>query len=214
MVHIFHGDDQQGSRAAFNQYLDSQSTADILRLDQKEINLDLISGFLNGPSLFPGQKIIAFSNFFTISKPILEKVIKMIDSNSGNYHLVIWQDKLLNTTQLKTLPTGRHGFPQAQIKSFSRNNPIWGCLNNLQPYNSKKFFPIFHDVTKDNYDLFLYLVKGQIRKQLISTSRFSATSLKRAYLHLTELDSANKTGQLSIPAPIALERILLELMEY
>lgn len=211
MIHIFHGDDQQGSRAAFNQYLDSQSTADILRLDHKDTNLDQINGFLNGPSLFPGSKIIAFSNFFSISKPILDKLIKIISSplvkEGAGGDLVLWQDKLLNATQLKT-------FPQAVTQIFKQNNPLWSCLNSLQPHNSKKFFPTFHLIIADNYDLFLYLVKAQIRKQLTTPSRFSFASLKRCYLRLTELDFANKTGQLSISAPVALERILLELMEH
>lgn len=205
MIQIFHGEDQLGSRQAFNQVLNQAKTAEILRLDHKSIDLDQVNAFLNGNSLFPGDKILAITNFFSISKPVLEKILKLI--GTSDISIVIWQDKTLNATQLKT-------FPQVQVKSFTKSNPLWGCLNSLQPKNSKKFFPLFHKIIGDSYDLFLYLVKAQVRKQILSQSRFYPASLKRAYMRLTELDFANKTGQLSIPAPIALERILLELMEH
>ena len=87
MIYIFHGDDQLKSRSALNSFLDQKTDFDILRLDSKDINLDQINGFINSQSLFSAQKIIVFLNFFSISKPILEKKIKI--RNTFNIYAII-----------------------------------------------------------------------------------------------------------------------------
>lgn len=207
MIYIFHGDNLKESRTALNNFLDQNKNTDILRLDQKEIDLDKINNFLNGPSLFVGNKVLVLNNFFSITKTILDKLIKIIKTDKDS-KMIIWQDKTLNATQLKT-------FSSAKIENFKLDNKLFKCLNSIKPKNTKIFIPLLHQIFNEGlYDLFLYFAKGNIRKQLAASySAFKKEQLKKAYLQLIELDYQNKSGQLTIQKEIALERILFNLME-
>lgn len=205
MIYIFHGDNVADSRSRFNQYLDSQTSADILRLDQKQIDLNNINNFLNGASFFSDQKILALTNPFSISKPILAKLIDIIQKTDTS--VCLWQDKTLSAAQLKT-------FPKAQITLSRLNNVLFQCLNQIKPHNLKNFIPALNSAIKqDMFDLLLYLIKNNLRKQLVSYSRFDEAFLKNSYLQLIELDYQNKTGQLSTPKELALQRLMTNLLK-
>ncbi|MDD4937646.1 MAG: hypothetical protein PHX34_01305 [Candidatus Shapirobacteria bacterium] len=206
MIYIFHGDDQFASRTEFNSSIDKNIDTDILRVDSKNINPDLINGFLNSQSLFTPKKILAITNFFSVSKPILDKIIKIIKDNNS-IDVLIWQDKSLNPTQAKI-------FPQAKINNFPLDKIIFSCLNQIRPKNLVRFMTLFKQVLiKEPFELFLFFIKNNLRKQLTNYSAFDKKVLQKTYLQLIELDFQNKTGQLSIPKEIALERILLNLIK-
>ena len=206
MIYIFHGDDQYASRSAFNQQLDQQSSKDIFRLDSKTANLDSVNNFLNSPSLFASQKILAITNLFSIPKAILDKIIKLIKDDSQN-DIYIWQDKTLTPTQTKI-------FVQAKINHFPINKVLFSCLNQIRPKNISKFIPLYQKVIEQEpFELFLFFVKNNLRKQITSYSSFSKKDLQRTYLQLIELDFQSKNGQLAIPKEIALQRILINLIK-
>lgn len=205
MIYIFHGDNQKESRTALNQFLESNPKSDILKLDFKQIDLTQITSFLQTQSFLTPQKILAFNNFFSLPKPTQDKIKKIIDT-TNECDVVIWQDKTISPTQLKT-------FPKSQIQNFKLDNKLFTCLNTIKPKNLKNFIPLYHQVIQaDLYDLFLYLAKNNIRKQLTGYPKFSPIILKKIYLQLIELDFQNKTGQLAIPKEIALERIFINLL--
>jgi hypothetical protein len=206
MVYIFHGDNQLESRSAFNNLLSTFSSSEIMRTDSKEINPDKIIQFIQGSSLFTSNKVLAVSNYFSIPKATLDKIEKVL-KNNPECELVIWQDKKLTVAQTNS-------FPKAKVEAFQLNNKLFACLNAIKPKNLKNFIPIYHDyIGQDTYDLFLYMVKNNIKKQLTSYSRFDEKMLIRTYLQLIELDFQNKTGQLAIPKEMALERILINLVK-
>lgn len=205
VIQIFHGDNLEASRNAINDAANNLKNTQVLRFDNKEVDPEKINLFVNSSDMFGGEKTIIFSNFFSISKPILEKVIKLI--NSSSVDIYIWQDKSLTAAQLKT-------FPKAKVNLFRADNLLYSCLNDVKPKNIKSFFPKYDKIIEDGlYDLFLYLLKGNIRRQLQTFSKFNTESLKKTYLHLIELDYQNKTGQLSIPKEVALKRILVNLLK-
>jgi hypothetical protein len=205
-MQIFHGDNQFESRSAFNKYLDENSNCDILRLDQKEADVEKINNFINSRSLFSTPKILALTNFFSVNKSIQDKIAKIINS-CPDCDFIFWQDKLLTVTQLKL-------FPKSKNYSYKLDNELFTCLNSIKPGNLKTFIPLYHQVIQSEfYDLFLYLFKNNLRKQLSSYSRFDLNILKSTYLQLVELDFQNKTGQLSIPKTLALERIIINLIK-
>jgi len=206
MIFIFHGDDQSQSRQAFNQALDDKKNYDILRVDNKEISLDTVNAYVNSQSLFSTPQIIAVSNFFSIPKPILDKLLQIFKLNP-NFEIYIWQDKTLTPTQTKI-------FPQAKIKFFPLDKIIFQCLNNLRPNNLAKFITLYNQVAeKQPFELFLFWLKFNLRKQLSTYSKFPIDKLKTTYLQIIELDYQSKTGQLTIPKEIALERILLNILK-
>lgn len=206
MIYIFHGDNQFDSRQALNKLLEQYSQYDQLKTDSKNVDLDRVNLFLQSSSLFAEKKVLIIENFFSTNKSILDKLIKVV-KNSNDIDLIIWQDKALNTTQLKT-------FPQSKVQLFALSNKLFGCLNAVRPKNLNGFIPLYKEVFKMGlYDLFLYLIKGNLRRQLTTYSKFDQTKVKNSYLQLIELDYQNKSGQLSIPKEIALERIIMNLIK-
>ncbi len=204
MIYIFHGNNQFESRRSFSDFLDQIKNADILRLDSKNIDIDKVNLFLQDSSLFGNKKVLSLSNLFSINKSILNQINKLINQ-SQEVDVVIWQDKALNLTQLKT-------FKNAEVKNFPLDNKLFACLNSIKPKNLTKVIPLYHQVLDLGlYDLFLYFLKNNFRKQLISYSKFDQQVAKRFYLQLIELDFKNKTGELSIPKELALERMLTNL---
>jgi len=205
MIYIFHGDDQYASRSAFNQQIDQQSGKDIFRLDSKTTNLDLVNNFLNSPSLFASQKILVIANLFSIPKPILDKIIKLIKDDFQN-DIYIWQDKTLTPTQTKI-------FSKAKISHFPVNKVLFSCLNQIRPKNISNFFSLYQKtIQQEPFELFLYFIKNNLRKQITNYSAFDKKVLKKTYIQLIELDFQSKNGQLVIPKEIALQRILINLI--
>ena len=206
MITIFHGENQLQSRTAYNTALESLTNTETLRLDHKESNPEIISNFLNTGSLFATPKAIALTNLFSVSKPSLDKITKILQKAS-NLSIYIWQDKKLNLTQLKS-------FPRAKVLYFALSKNLFTCLYAAKPHNLNQFIKLYRQTLEtEPYDLFAYLLKNNLRKQLESTSKFPIESLKRAFLNLIELDFLNKSGQLTIPKEIALERIMINLLK-
>lgn len=204
MIYIFHGDNQLESRKSFSDFLDQNKNIDILRLDSKNIDVDKVNLFLQESSLFNTKKILSISNLFSTNKSILDQINKLINQVES-IDTVIWQDKTLTPTQLKT-------FKNAQVKNFPLDNKLFACLNSVKPKNIIRVIPLYHQVIKLGlYDLFLYFLKNNFRKQLISYPKFDQPTTKRFYLQLIDLDFKNKTGELTIPKELALERMLTNL---
>jgi len=199
MITIFHGDDQVKSREAF---LSSNSAK--LKLDSKNIKLDQINNYLNEGSLFSDTKAISISNYFSIPKANLDKLSKLMIKTKCDVYL--WQDKLLNATQLKT-------FPQAKINLFKASNDLYTCLIAFKPKKFKKFITLYEKVVEQNlFDLFLYMLKGNLRKLLQSKNLFNEKQLLQTYLRLIELEFQYKNGQLTLPKEIALKRVVLSIL--
>lgn len=204
MIYIFHGDNQLESRRSFSDFLDKNKNTDTLRLDSKNITVDKVNLFLQESSLFNIKKTLSISNLFSTNKLILNQINKLINQIE-NIDVVVWQDKTLTPTQIKTFKT-------AQIKNFPLDNKLFTCLNSIKPKNLTKVIPLYHQIIDLGlYDLFLYFLKNNFRKQLTSYPKFEPQIIKRIYLQLIELDFKNKTGDLTIPKELALERLLTNL---
>lgn len=205
MITIFHGDNPSESRTKYLEFIDQFPNAEILRLDPKSIDLNQINNFVNGGSLLPGEKVLAIDNFFSIPKTNLDKLIKIIKISSIN--IAIWQDKALNSSQLKA-------FNKPQIYLFSADKIIQHCLNAIKPHNLPTFDKLYDQIVVQNlFDLFLWYLKTNFRHQLQGNSKFNQNILKTFYLQLIELEFQYKSGQLSLPKEIALKRVLIPLIK-
>jgi len=199
MITIFHGDNTVASRDALNQYLDSFK-GDVLRIDNKQIDINKINNYLEGQSLFGDSKMLSVSNYFSIPKANSDKISKIFNKTETN--IIIWQDKKLNATQLKI-------FPKAKINIYNLDKIIYKCLNEIKPHNLKNFLFLFRQCQKkEPFDLIFFWIKFSLRRQLQSYSKFPKSDIKKTYLQLIELDYQNKNGTLTISREIALIRIM------
>ncbi|MBU3935675.1 hypothetical protein KJ909_03290 [Patescibacteria group bacterium] len=205
MIYIFHGDNQKESRSALNTLIATNPEANILRLAYKRASLETINNFLTGTSLLSANKILFIDGFFSILKA-RDKIIKLLNQNQQNTTIILWQSKKLTVTQLKN-------FPSAKINHFPLPNTLWNCLSAVKPGSLSTFLRLYSDINKQHlYDLFLYLLKNNLRKQIGSFSSLPQDKLIKTYLLLIELDYQNKSGQLNTPKEIALERIIINLL--
>ena len=205
MITIFHGDNPADSRKAFFEFINQIKSQELLHLDSKSIDLNQVNNFLNGGSLFPGTKILAIDNFFSIPKATLDKIVKLLVPAA--IEIILWQDKTLSAVQTKI-------FPQAKYFSFKADNRIFACLGSIKPGHLKTFNDLYDRiVNNDLFDLFLYLLKSQLRRQLLNHSQYNPALTQKIYLQTIELEYQYKTGQLSLPREIALKRVLIPLLK-
>jgi len=205
MITIFHGDNTELSRSAFIEASDKLHGFDVLRIDAKTADENQVSQFLNSLSFISASKAICFTNFFSVPKAKLDKIIPVLAS-TPNITILIWQDKQLTLAQLKPLPL-------AKVELFKADNILYFCLNQIKPKNLAKFIVYYHQIIDSQlYDLFLYLLKNNLRKKLLTYSPFSPEIIKKTYLQLIELDYLNKSGNLAISKEIALERLMIKLL--
>lgn len=205
MITIFHGNNPTQSRQAFFEFISQFPDLATLHLDSRSIDLNQINNFLHGGSLFPEKNVLAIDNFFSITKSNLDKFVKIL--NSSPSQIVLWQDKALTAAQTKI-------FPQAKIFAFKSDNQIFACLNAIKPKNLQSFNRLYDQVvSQDLFDLFLYLLKANFRRQLQTYSKYDQALIKKIYLQIIELEYQYKTGQISLAKNIALKRVLLPLLK-
>jgi hypothetical protein len=204
MLTVLHGDNQQLSRQKLNQLLGSFSNHQILRLEGKEITKEKVDQFLNYQSLYSEPKFLVLDRFFSLNKSQIESILPIL--NSSTDQIIIWHDKKLTALQLKLLP-------KAKTQHFALDNVLFKCLYAIKPRNHRQLLPLLHEVFQTNPpELFLFLLKAHLRRQLITSSRFDVSLLKKTYLQLIELDYLNKTGKLTISKELAIERTILNLI--
>jgi hypothetical protein len=205
VIYIFHGDNTNQSYTAFSEALEKYQQHEKFHENHKTFDLDTFDRFLNTPSLFSETKAVIIENSFSISKPILDKAIKLINSHP-DFDYLFWQDKKVEVTKLKS-------FPKAEIKLFVLPELLFSCLNAVKPRNQKDFLAKYQLLLDSlPLELVLFWFKNTLRRQLTTYSKFSEENLKKAYLNLIELDLASKTGILTLPKEMALEKIILSLI--
>lgn len=204
MITIFHGDNPTASRIKYLDFIDQSRNYELLHIDSKSVDLDKLNNFINGGSLLPGKKILAIDNFFSIPKTNLDKMLKFLKNTVID--IVIWQDKLLNVSQLKF-------FPKSNVYHYNSDKIIQKCLISIKPHNLTNFNTLYNQLIKqDLFDLFLWYLKNHFRKQLLTNAIFSQKILKKIYLQIIELEFQYKSGQLPLSKEVALMRVIIPLI--
>lgn len=206
MIYIFHGDHNFQSYTVFSELLKNYETHEKFHQVGKNIDPDSLDRFLNTPSLFSETKAVILENPFSLLKPSFDKIIKLINSHP-DFDYVFWQDKKIEASKLKLLPS-------AKISIFSLPELLFSCLNSIKPKNKAEFSEKYQKLMSTfPLELALFWFKNTLRRQLTTYSKFSETNLKKTYLNLIELDKASKNGTLTQPKDIAIERIILSLLD-
>lgn len=206
MIYIFHGDHTSQSYSAFSEFVKSYVLHEKYHQNYKDVDLNSLDQFLNTPSLFSQTKVVIIENFFSLLKANFDKAIKLVNSHS-DLDYIFWQEKKIEAAKLKL-------FPKSEIKLFVLPELLFTCLNSLKPKNkidfTKKYWQLMADFPQE---LALFWFKNTLRRQLTTYSKFPEDKLKIAYLDLIKLDKASKSGTLYEPKDMAIERILLTLLD-
>jgi len=206
VIYIFHGDHNAQSYTAFSQVINKYDKHEKFHQSGKNIDPDSLDNFLNTPSLFSETKVIILDNPFSLLKPSLDKIVKLINSHP-DFDYIFWQDKKIEAAKLKL-------FPQAKIEVFALPELLFTCLNAIRPKNKVDFSKKYQQLMISfPLELALFWFKNTLRRQLTTYSKFSESNLKKAYLDLIELDKNSKSGTLYEPKEVAIEKIIFSLLD-
>lgn len=204
MIYIFHGDDQYKSQQAYQTKLAQYAGFEQLHFDNKSIDFDKLNQFINSQSLFGSDKVLILDNPFSLVKANLDKLNKIIQNN--NIDIIIWQERSLK-------PTENNLFGKAVVAKFPLDKKLFACLNAIRPGNIHNFCELYQQtITQEPFELFLFWLKNNLRKNLSSYSKFPEDKLKNTYLSLINFEYKYKTGQLFETKENGLLNILIDLI--
>jgi hypothetical protein len=203
MVTIFHGTDSVRSRDALNQHIAKFPNHSNLRLEGKEITLDLVNNFLNSTSLFADDKLLVLFDFLGQPASILKSLVPIIEKS--DHEILIYASKALTPTQLKT-------FPKTKVIKSSLSSSLFLMLSALKPHNQSYFFTqLTKTLSSDPPELIAFMIRRKIREYLSRPSGFSPHLLNNTYLALIDMDWEIKSGQNPFSLPTLLVQKLVPL---
>jgi hypothetical protein len=206
VIYIFHGDHNALSYTAFSELVSKYDKHEKFHQSGKNIDPNSLDNFLNTPSLFSETKVVILDNFFSLLKTPFDKIVKLINSHP-DFDYLLWQDKKIEAAKLKL-------FPQSTVEIFTLPELLFSCLNAIKPRNKIEFSDKFQKLMAIfPLELALFWFKNTLRRQLTTYSKFSENNLKKTYLNLIELDKASKNGTLTQPKDMAIEKIILSLLD-
>lgn len=206
MIYIFHGNHTSQSYNEFSELLNNYKLHEKFHQNSKNLEIDSLNRFINTPSLFSETKVVIIENLFSLLKPQLEAVSKLINSRP-NLDYLFWQDKKIETVKLKL-------FPKSTVKIFVLPEVLFSTLDSIRPQDKNEFVKKYQNLVSIlPFELILFWFKNHLRRQLTTYSKFSTTSLKETYLNLIKLDYRSKTGKLLDSKENCLERIILSLID-
>jgi len=206
VIYIFHGNHTAQSYGDFSELLNNYKLHEKFHQNSKNLEIDSLNRFINTPSLFSETKVVIIENLFSLLKPQLDTVSKLINSHPDLDYL-LWQDKKIEATKLKL-------FPKSTVKFYVLPEVLFSTLDSIRPQNKIDFVKKYQNLISTlPFELILFWFKNHLRRQLTTYSKFSTPNLKEAYLNLIELDYRSKTGKLLESKENSLERVILSLID-
>ncbi len=139
--------------------------------------------------------------------------------------IVIWSEKKLSATQIKTLG---ESFPDLKVEEFKIDPVVWRFLEALRPGNQPIFMPLWQKyLLTDPPEVAFIMIVRQFRLMLnpndstlaswmqrkitAQANTFGEARLKAIYKKLLDIDYAFKSGQSVVDFQTSLELFLLTL---
>jgi len=206
VIYIFHGNHTAQSYNDFSELLSNYKLHEKFNQNSKNLDIDSLNRFINTPSLFSETKVVIIENLFSLLKPQLDTVSKLINSRP-NLDYLFWQDKKIEASKLKL-------FPKSTVKFYILPEVLFSTLDSIRPQNKIDFVRKYQNlITTLPFELILFWFKNHLRRQLTTYSKFSVDYLNNTYLKLIEFDYQSKTGKLLDTKENSLERIILSLID-
>lgn len=231
MMYVLHGEDAVASRDKLfslkQQYKNLEQYA--FTGDQSDIT-DIIQVF-ESQSLFDERKLIIVERFLQTKQKVLVASLLNHIKNYDEHVVILWEGQEIKKELLPFFPK------TARIESFAIPKIIFQFLDNLLPGNTKRLLRLYHDLLQQNdaervfymivrqFRILLALTEpgekkidevkrmqswqqGKLQKQVTS---FGEKRLKEIYVELFAIETAIKTGGLSLPLDKQLDIFLATL---
>ena len=227
MVTVFYGDNMGMSRKAFSEALNLVKVKgmEIVQLEGKKLDLNILTQALESNSLFGNEKSIFIDTLFSLTRSkekdaLIELVAKNIDKA-----VYVWEGKDLSKSAINL---GK-GFI---FKQFKLPSVIFNFVDSLKPSNTTQSLNLFHQCLKTmEPEAIMPMIVRQIRllilakegeqylegapwmkSKIVSQSKdYASEKLNELYLKLLEIDYTSKTSGSALDLASQLDLWLTEI---
>ena len=144
MITILHGDHVEASRAELVRIISSAKDKEIRRLDGKTLDQAALIQAMQSSSLFVGNTPLVVIERLFAGKNKKSKefgaVIDILNKSADQCETVLWEDKELDATTLKSLGN-------VQNRLFKIPPKIFQLLDNLKPQNAKQLLTAYQTLS-------------------------------------------------------------------
>lgn len=223
---LLHGDNIDASRAELLRLIAGARGKEVRELNGRSIEQSQLTQALESSSLFGGEIVVVVENLFGK----LGRKVKLIESlaaillrSSETTDVILWEDKELGTTVIKSLG-------KVTVKTFKTPAIIFQLLDGLRPGGARSSTPLFHEVVavqpaEITYTLLMRRVRQLIEltdsvtpeglapwqaARLTAQARlFTMNELIGMHTKLLDMDIAIKTGTTPFTLTQLIEQFLI-----
>lgn len=228
MITILHGDDIVKSRNELETLKQQLKAAEVLSLDGKKIDLNLLKQALETNPMFTLKRLLIIENISQNKN--LAEVVESLEDVPSSVELILWEDKEVNKSFLKRLP-------KARVLLFKPEAVLFKFLESIKPGGQQEMLSLLlRGIRVESPEIVFYMLVRQFRflillkdgvnsgveeldrladwqKQRLvrQTKYFSLNELFDIYHQLLEIDYQQKTGQATFDLAKTLELFIMNL---
>lgn len=232
MITIIHGDDIVKSRNFLSEQ--KKKAIEYHNLNVNDVTIENLSKFTHGTGFFSDSKKVFVENYLSKTKSnskYFKEVVNFINKNSSLIDLFLWEDDTVSVRNI-------NAFSKTNVLLFKLPQHIFQFLDAVKPNMGKVSVALFHKVlpdveveqiffmmirqfrmllavsdegSKDNIDEISRLQPWQKSKLKNQSRLFDEKSLKNLYAKLYDLDTRQKTGNLTMSLSQSIDFLLLEI---
>lgn len=162
MIHIFHGEHTEASRAELVKLKEKLVNAQVISFDGKTVPLAELIQATDSPGLFGGAQLIIIENF--LSRRITKKSAELVQieawikSIAKEIDAIFWEDKELPKSTLSLFP--KH----VDIALFKLDRLVFSFTESVYKGNARKALGIFNQArVQESTELLFAMLVRQMR---------------------------------------------------
>lgn len=163
MLILLHGDNPEASRTELKRLKSEAKDKEVRQLDGRGLDPGNLTQALESSSLFGGATLVIIENLFSkLGKKtkLIEELAHKICSNSASTDVILWEDKEVGVTVIKSLG-------KAQVRLFKTPVLIFGFLDAIRPNNVKPLLELLPKVLVNEPPELLFAMIVRRVRQLI-----------------------------------------------
>lgn len=163
MITLLHGNYAESSRKEFIRLKNEAKAKDIRSLDGRTLDPSILTQAIESHSLFGGDTIVFIESLFgTLGRKArrIEELCRILTRAGESSHIVLWEDKEVGVTVLKSLPG-------ANVTLFKIPSVIFQLLDGITPEATNRVLPLYMDLRETEAPELIFAMIVRRVRQLI-----------------------------------------------
>lgn len=165
MITLLHGDHIEASRNELNSLKREAKGKEIRSIDGRGLDATALTQALGSSSLFGSEVLVVVENLFSkLGKKtnLIEKLAKILSIAAKDTDIILWEDKELGITVIKSLGSSVKAIP------FKIPSLIFQLLDALRPDSAKTLLPLYQKlVESEPTELVFTMITRRLRQLLM-----------------------------------------------